>query len=110
MESLSFYCIADPDTVRGFRSAGVAGEAVETADAATQAMEAACARPDVGVVVVTAAVAQWMRPLVESIRLTRPRPLIAEIPGPSGPLAEHRTLQQQVQATAGLTLEWKEPL
>lgn len=99
---MTFHCIADEDTVRGFRLAGLAGQVVTTAQQAATAVETAAARADCGIVILTESVASSIRPLVDSIRLERDRPLIVEIPGPEGPLPGRKSLRQFVQEAAGI--------
>lgn len=99
---MKFYCIADEDTVRGFRLAGIAGESVTTAAEAAAAVAGQVANADCGIIVLTHPVAAGIRPQVEAIRLERDRPLIVEIPGPDGPLPGRRGLRQLVQEAVGL--------
>ncbi|HEX9045777.1 MAG TPA: V-type ATP synthase subunit F [Verrucomicrobiae bacterium] len=102
---MKFHCIADEDTVRGFGLAGVSGEAVDNATAASAAIAAAAARPDCGVIILTSGIADAVRTLVDSIRFERERPLILEIPGPSEPAPGRQGLRELVQAAVGIRLE-----
>ncbi|MDD5209233.1 MAG: V-type ATP synthase subunit F [Elusimicrobiales bacterium] len=79
MEGLRFYCIGDEDTARGFRLAGVEGSAVSGAEETAAALEAAAARADCGVIIMTRAAAELAREKVEEIKHERARPLIVEI-------------------------------
>jgi V/A-type H+-transporting ATPase subunit F len=99
---LKFFCIADEDTVRGFRLAGIAGQVVNTAEQAAAAVKAVTAQSDCGIIVLTEKVAARIRSQVEAIRLERDRPLIIEIPGPEGPLPGRKTLRQFVQEAVGI--------
>jgi V/A-type H+-transporting ATPase subunit F len=101
---VKFYCIADEDTVRGFRLAGVAGCAVATAEEAAAALDKAVVEQDCGIVVITETVAAGIRRQVETVRLQRDRPLVVEIPGPEGPLHERKSLRQFVQEAVGIRL------
>ena len=101
---MTFYCIADEVTVRGFRLAGVAGRAVATAAEAAEALAEAVARPDCGIVILLDKVAAGIRTQVDAIRLERERPLIVEIPGPEGPLAGRRSLRALVQEAVGISV------
>jgi len=74
-----FYCIGDEAAARGFRLAGVEGRAVSGAAEAAAALDEAAARPDCGVIIISAAAAGLARAKVEEIRLERLRPLIVEI-------------------------------
>ncbi len=78
-EGLRFYCIGDEETARGFRLAGVEGSAVSGPEEAAAALDAAAARADCGVIIMTGAAAGLVREKVDEIRLQRDRPLIVEI-------------------------------
>lgn len=76
---MTFFCIGDEDTVRGFRLAGVEGKEARNAEEVGAALAGALARPDCGVVLITRAAAGLARPLVEELRLGRARPLLVEL-------------------------------
>ena len=99
---MKFFCIADEDTVRGFRLAGIGGQIVTTTEQAATAVESASSQPDCGIIVLTEKVAAWIRQQVETIRLERDRPLIVEIPGPEGPLPGRKSLRRFVQEAVGI--------
>jgi len=105
---VKFYCIADEDTVRGFRLAGVEGRVVETPDEARAAVEEAAAHADIGILILTDRVAADIRPLVDCVRSERTRPLVVEIPGPQGPMSGRKTLRQFVQEAIGIHIEQEE--
>lgn len=99
---MKFYCIADEDTVRGYRLAGIAGQGASTPPQAALALAAAFEQADVGVIILTEAVAAGIRDQVDTVRLTRSQPLIVEIPGPTGPLAGRKRLREFVQEAVGI--------
>jgi len=105
---MKFFCVADEDTVRGFRLAGVDGQAVATADEADQAIRRAAGRADLGILILTDAVAADVRELVDDVRMNRDRPLIVEVPGPQGPMPGRKTLRQLVQEAVGIRLGQEE--
>ena len=105
---MKFYCIADADTVRGFRLAGVAGEAVDSPAEARDALARAARRADLGIVIMTDRVAGDIRDEVEALRLERPRPLVVEVPGPDGPMPGRRTLREFVQEAVGIRIGQEE--
>ena len=105
---MKFHCIADEDTVRGFRLAGVEGEAVSTAAETEQAVRRVAENPDIGILILTDLVAAEIRPLVDDIRVNRSRPLITEIPGPDGPMPGRKTLRQLVQEAVGIRIGQEE--
>jgi V/A-type H+-transporting ATPase subunit F len=102
---MKFYCIADEDTVRGFRLAGAAGCAVSTAQEAADALNQAMAQPDVGIVMLTQQVGAGIREQVDRFRLECDRPLLVEIPGPDGPLPGQRSLRRLAHAAVGFHME-----
>ncbi len=105
---MKFCCIADEDTVRGFRLAGVPGHVVTTAQGAATALNQVAERSDCGVIILTETVALGIRRQIETIRLERDRPLIVEIPGPKGPLPGRKSLRQLVQEAVGLRVGQEE--
>lgn len=102
---MKFQCIADEDTVRGFRLAGVSGQVVTSGAEAAAAIETAVSRPDCGVIIITQKIATAVRPLVDPLYFEREQPLIVEIPGPEGPMPGGKSLRQLVQEAVGLHLE-----
>ncbi len=105
---MNLYCIADEDTVRGFRLAGVPGETAVDAAAAEEAVRRVVENPAIGILIVTDVVASEIRALVDRIRMERARPLITEIPGPEGPMPGHKTLQHLVQEAVGIHIGQEE--
>lgn len=103
---MKLYCIADENTVRGFRLAGVDGQVVNSAPQAAAAVETLAARSDCGILILTEKVAANIRPQVDQIRLERSRPLIVEIPGTEGPMPGRKSLRQFVQEAVGIRIGW----
>jgi V/A-type H+-transporting ATPase subunit F len=101
---VKFYCIADEDTVRGFRLAGIGAQVAATAEEARVAIDDVAVRSDCGVIIITEKVAAWIRPQIELIRLTRGRLLIVEIPGPEGPISGRKSLREFVQEAVGVSV------
>jgi V/A-type H+/Na+-transporting ATPase subunit F len=102
---VKFFCIADEDTVRGFRLTGVSGHAVASAQEAASAVKMALAQADCAVIILTEAVADDVRAEVERIRYGCSRPLVVEIPGKAGPLPGRKSLRQLAQEAVGVHLE-----
>ncbi len=101
---MKFFCIADEDTVRGFRLAGVAGTAVSTPAEAAEALAKAIQEPEWGILILSSSIASRIRASVESVRLERERPLFVEIPGPEGPAPGGESLRRLVQRSVGVSL------
>ena len=102
---MRFYCIGDEETVRGFRLAGVDGQAVCTRNEAAAALARAVSRDDCGVILLSEAAAALIEEETAAVRLERSRPLIVEIPGPAGPASGRKNLMQMVSAAVGVRLE-----
>ena len=102
---MKFYCIADEDTVRGFRLAGVSGQVVNTAPEAAMSLATVAARRDCAIIILTEAVAESIRAQVERMRFESSQPLIVEIPGPAGPLPGRKSLRQLAQEAVGIHIE-----
>ena len=105
---MKFYCIGDEDTVRGFRLAGIDGQVVSSGPEAEAALQKATERRDIGVVMITDAVASDIREQVDTVRLECEQPLLVEIPGPLGPIAGRKTLRQLVQEAVGIRISQEE--
>lgn len=99
---MRFFCIADEDTVRGFRLAGIEGQAVASSEEAGTAIEEALTQTDCGVIIITQKVAADISLKIKSIRAGMGHPLIVEIPGPEGPLPGRKSLKQFVQEAVGI--------
>lgn len=101
---MKFYCIGDEDTVRGFRLAGIDGQVVVTDEEAREALQRVTQRADVGVVIITDVIAAGIREQVDTLRLECEQPLLVEVPGPQGPLADRKTLRQLVHEAIGIRI------
>ena len=101
---MKFCCIADEETARGFRLAGIGARVAETEDQARAAIDETAAQPDCGIIIITENVASWVRPQIEMLRVERDRPLIVEIPGPEGPLPGRKSLRQLVEEAVGVSV------
>ena len=101
---MKLVCIADEDTVRGFRLAGISCEVVTTPQQAAAAFEKTVAQTDCGIVILTEKVAAGIHRQVDAVRLERGRPLVLEIPGPRGGLPGRKSLRQLVQEAVGIQL------
>lgn len=99
---MTFHCIGDEDTVRGFRLAGVTGDAVEDPSSARTALGRALRQPDLGIVIVTERVATWLRHDLDAARRDRDQPLLVEIPGPEGPQPQRQDAARWVAFALGI--------
>ena len=84
------------------RFAGIHGELVETPDEARAALERATAMPDIGILILTDTVADTIRDEVNAVRFRRPRPLVVEVPGPTGPSPKRQDLLALIREAVGI--------
>lgn len=103
---MTFYCIGDEDTVRGFQLAGVRGKVAISPAQATDAIQEVVHQPEIGVIIITEPLADGIRHRLDAFRLQYDRPLIVEIAGPVGPRPGHAGLQQTVQKVVGISLDF----
>ncbi len=82
---MKFYLLSDNiDTVIGMRLAGIPGEVIHEADEVRTSLHAAMDREDTGVILITQKLVSLCRDDIYHLKLTRPRPLIVEIPDRHG--------------------------
>ena len=101
---MRFYCVADENTARGFRLAGIVTYVAETAEQARRVIDEASAQPDCGVIIITENLAVLIRSHIERIRIVRDRLLIVEIPGPDGSMSKRKSLRELVQEAVGVSV------
>lgn len=99
---MKFYCIADEDTVLGFRLAGISGVVVTTATEAADAIQHALGKNDCGIIIITDRIANGIRAEVDRVRFERHQPLIVEIAGSGGPAPGRKSLLQLVREAVGM--------
>ena len=101
---MRFYCVADENTARGFRLAGVETRVAETAEQARGAIDEVSVRPDCGVIIITENLAGLIRSHIEMTRIACNYLLIVEIPGPEGPMPGCKSLRELVQEAVGMSV------
>lgn len=105
---MAFYCVADEDTVRGFRLAGLVCRTIADPGEGSRAFTWAVSQPDCELLILTEEVAVRLGPPLEAFRLEHERPLIVEIPGPGGPIEGAGGLRRLLRSAVGASLE-REP-
>lgn len=102
---MRFFCVGDEETVRGFRLAGVDGQVVSSAQQAEEVLTALETDATCGIVILTQTIAHIVPEAVRRFRFSSRPPLLVEVPGPEGPQAGHRSLQQLMQEAMGIRIE-----
>ncbi|MDD4241746.1 MAG: V-type ATP synthase subunit F [Smithellaceae bacterium] len=97
------YMLGDMDTVSAFRLCGVEGVVAGPEEAAA-GLEALAARPDAAIVLVTNRLARHLEERLLEINLTRPSPVIIEIPGIDDKEGFRRSAVGYISEALGISL------
>ena len=101
---MHYHVIGDEDTVLGLGMAGVSGRTVLNAEETAQAFSDAIADGEIGIIIITEAAADFIRPTVDRYIFTQSFPLIVEIPDRTGRLPGKPGIRELVNKTIGLKL------
>ncbi len=101
---MKFYVIADEDIVLGFRYAGIEGEIVNEPAKALEAFRKAVSLPDVGILMMTEKIADFLDEEVLKWQMESSYPLIVEIPDFDGHLPDRRTLAEAIREAIGINV------
>ncbi|MFA5203416.1 MAG: V-type ATP synthase subunit F [Lentisphaeria bacterium] len=102
---MSAYCIADEDTVRGFRLAGIDGQAVAGTAEAAAAFGRAVADAGCDLLILGGPAVAGIRAPVERLRLECDRPLVVELPAAAGGADGRLGLRRLVREAVGIHLD-----
>jgi V/A-type H+-transporting ATPase subunit F len=101
---MKFYVIGDRQTVLGFRLVGLDGADVADREEALAALEAAVGRKDIGIVLITEAVAGQVRDEVDARLYGMGFPLVLEIPDSQGPSPDRPAIEDIVRKAIGISI------
>jgi V/A-type H+-transporting ATPase subunit F len=101
---MKYFVIGDEDTVLGFGLVGVKGHAVKNESEANNTLQEALKDKQIGIIIITERVAEWIRQFVDSYLFSTTFPLIVEIPDRSGPMAGRPGIRQMVNEAIGVKL------
>ena len=101
---MKYSIIGDEDTVLGFGVVGVTGRVATTPDEARRAFEATLEDKEVCIVIMTEAVADMIRIVVDNYLFTESFPLIVEIPDRLGPRPDRPGIREMVNAAIGIKI------
>jgi len=96
--------IGHPEAVLGFSLVGVEGVGATTADEVNQALDAALADHEIGIVLVTQDMARLVEARMDYLKLRSTVPLIVEIPGPEGVSPDQPSLSDVVLRAIGIKI------
>lgn len=101
---MKYSIIGDEDTVLGFGVVGVSGHVATTPDEARRAFEATLEDKETCIVIMTEAVADMIRTIVDRYLFTESSPLIVEIPDRLGPRPDRPGIREMVNAAIGIKI------
>lgn len=102
---MKFYVISDNiDTCMGMRLAGMEGVVVHEREEVLEQLKTLLDRKDIGTILITEKLMQECSDVIQQIKLTRKRPLIAEIPDRHGSDHIASTLEKYVSEAVGIKL------
>ena len=102
---MKFFVIGDEDMVLGFGLVGLEGVIVRDAQETRRALDAAMTHDDIGIILLSERVANWIRPEVRNYFFYQAYPLIVEIPDRLGTIGERISIKDIVQAAVGVRIE-----
>ncbi len=100
----NIFLIGDPDTVLGFRFAGLKGHTAPDAAAAAELFHHAVHDHRVSIVVLTEGMADLIRSTLDTFEDENDFPFIVEIPDSSGPSPSRRSPSEIVRKAIGISI------
>jgi V/A-type H+-transporting ATPase subunit F len=101
---MKFFVIGDRQTVLGFRLVGIPGREASGRAETVSALKEAVGSRDVGVVLITEALAGEVRDEVDARLYGMGFPLVLEIPDASGPSPDRPEIEDVVRKAVGISL------
>lgn len=101
---MKYFIIGDEDAVLGFGMVGVLGRIVYTAEQTRAAFEETLLDKDVGIIIMTERVADFIRSTIDKFIFTQDFPLIVEIPDRTGPIPGKPGIREMVNTAIGIKL------
>jgi V/A-type H+-transporting ATPase subunit F len=99
---MKMHVIGDADTVLGFSLVGLTGEIATTAEGVENALEKAAEDSEIGVIFVTEKAAALIPDQIDAWHLNQEGPVVVEILGADGPVAERSSLQDVIARATGV--------
>jgi V/A-type H+-transporting ATPase subunit F len=96
--------IGHPEAVLGFSLVGMEGQVATNTEEAHQALDTALETEDIGIILVTQDVAEWIQSRMEDLKLHSTVPLVVEIPGPEGVSPDQPSLSDVVLRAIGVKI------
>lgn len=102
---MKFFLLSDNvDTLTGMRLAGIKGVLVHERDEVLAALEEACSRNEVGVLLVTELLAEKVAEELKSVRLDPTKPIVTIIPDRHGERRRSDYITNYIKESIGLKI------
>ncbi|RKY11844.1 MAG: hypothetical protein DRP65_03055 [Planctomycetota bacterium] len=101
---MKYSVIGDEDTVLGFGVVGVSGKTASDVEEAKEAFQEIINDHETGIIIVTEAVADMIRSIVDQYLFTQDFPLIVEIPDRHGKNPGRPDIKEMVNAAVGVKI------
>ena len=101
---MAYHIIGDPDTVLGYKFAGVTGDAVENVEQAREAFSKALESDEPGILLLTQPVEDMLEAEVTAHRLASKPPYVAVVPDIWGGGHKRKTLQETISEAVGIKI------
>lgn len=102
---MKYFLISDNvDTLAGMQLVGVHGVVVHEENEVRDALERACADPDIGLVLITDKLVVKCRELVFSYKLKRKQPLIVEMPDRHSDVNPGDSIKRYISEVVGVKI------
>lgn len=100
---MNFLCIADKESSLGFKLAGLETREVSNKSEAKEAFKVVSSVEDLGVVLITEEVAEYIREEIEAFIYKQDLPLVLEIPSRSG-AKSRKSLSDFLKEAVGISM------
>ena len=102
---MKYWCVSDrAEVLDGLRLCGIGGVLAAGAEETLRAVDAACADPDVAVLLVTDGCCELCRRRVDELRLSAERPLVNVIAGPGEKRREADAMTRLINEAIGVKI------
>ena len=102
---MKFFLLSDNvDTLTGMRLAGISGVLVHERDEILAALEDACNRSEIGVLLVTELLAEKVSEELKSVRLDSTKPIVTIIPDRHGERRKSDYITNYIKESIGLKI------
>lgn len=101
---MNIFILGDEDTITGFNLAGIDGDIVTAKEDALKKFHKLLTNPELKILIITLAVAEWIKNELIQHRAKMKFPLIVEIPDAKSPLEYKESFMQLIRQAVGISI------